>query len=61
MATSDWISAAALVLSVISILWQFVRERNARPLSLLERKNEAHQICRQAIRSLMHQRRGLDL
>ena len=27
MATSDWISAAALVLSVISILWQFVRER----------------------------------
>ena len=59
MATSDWISAAALVLSVISILWQFVRESNARHVSLLERKNAASQICRQAIRSLMEQRREL--
>jgi hypothetical protein len=59
MATSDWIAGAAFVLSVISILWQFVRESNARHVSLLERKNAASQICRQAIRSLMEQRREL--
>jgi hypothetical protein len=59
MGRSDWISAAAFALSVISILWQVVRERNARHLNLLERKNEAYQICQQAIRSLMDQRREL--